>query len=86
MATVAGSATGSDKNSTKNSVNSPSRSTISAKQPSRFLISDLCALLESYLSTEQVKKIYSAYLFSAEMHMKVKHVYPANPISIILFR
>ena len=35
---------------------------------SRFLISDLCALLENYLASEQVKKVYSAYLFSADAH------------------
>lgn len=59
MATVAGSATGS--------VNKTADTNIS-KQPPRFLISDLCALLESYLAPEQVKKIYSAYLFSANAH------------------
>ena len=59
MATVVGSATGS--------ANTIADTDIS-KQPSRFLISDLCALLESYLSPEHVKKIYSAYLFSANAH------------------
>ena len=34
----------------------------------RFLISDLCALLETYLEPEKVKKIYSAYLFAAHAH------------------
>ena len=33
-----------------------------------FLISDLCALLEEYLDTEQVKEVYQAYLFGAEAH------------------
>ena len=59
MATVAGSATGSANNSAGTNI---------SKQPSRFLISDLCTLLESYLSTEHVKQIYSAYLFSANAH------------------
>ena len=59
MATVAGSAT--------ESANKTADTNIS-KQPSRFLISDLCALLESYLSPEHVKQIYSAYLFSAKAH------------------
>ncbi|MEE9421888.1 MAG: bifunctional GTP diphosphokinase/guanosine-3',5'-bis pyrophosphate 3'-pyrophosphohydrolase [Gammaproteobacteria bacterium] len=35
---------------------------------SRFLISDLCQLLESYLSSEQVREVYRAYLFGAEAH------------------
>lgn len=60
MANVAGSATGSD--------NQSAHASISSNQPSRFLISDLCALLESYLNPEQVKKIYQAYLFSASAH------------------
>jgi RelA/SpoT family (p)ppGpp synthetase len=34
----------------------------------RYLISDLCTYLESYLSTEQVAEIYRAYLFGAEAH------------------
>ena len=37
-------------------------------QSSRFLISDLCSLLESYLESDQVRKIYNAYLFSANAH------------------
>jgi len=62
MATVAGSATNPASNPASTSTSN------STKQPPRFLISDLCALLESYLSPEQVKKIYSAYLFSANAH------------------
>jgi GTP pyrophosphokinase len=34
----------------------------------RFLISDLCAYLETYLSHEQVREVYRAYLFGAEAH------------------
>lgn len=34
----------------------------------RFLISDLCAYLESYLSVEQVREVYRSYVFSAEAH------------------
>ncbi|MEN8760884.1 MAG: bifunctional GTP diphosphokinase/guanosine-3',5'-bis pyrophosphate 3'-pyrophosphohydrolase [Thiogranum sp.] len=37
-------------------------------EASRFLISDLLDLLESYLETEQVREIYRAYLFGAEAH------------------
>ncbi len=33
-----------------------------------FLISDLVDLLEDYLDQEQVRKVYAAYLFSAEAH------------------
>ena len=38
------------------------------EQSPRFLISDLCDVLEDYLDPEQVKKIYQAYLFSASAH------------------
>jgi RelA/SpoT family (p)ppGpp synthetase len=41
---------------------------ISDPEASRFLISDLLDLLESYLGTEQVREIYRAYLFGAEAH------------------
>jgi len=34
----------------------------------RYLISDLCVDLESYLSSEQIREVYRAYLFSAEAH------------------
>lgn len=34
----------------------------------RYLISDLCVHLESYLSPEQIQEVYRAYLFSAEAH------------------
>jgi GTP diphosphokinase / guanosine-3',5'-bis(diphosphate) 3'-diphosphatase len=39
-----------------------------AEPASRFLISDLCRLLESYLEPEQVQEVYRAYLFGAEAH------------------
>ena len=41
---------------------------VSGATSSRFLISDLCDLLEKYLTSDQVKKIYNAYLFSANAH------------------
>ncbi len=50
------------------SVAESASNSITAKQPSRFLISDLCALLETYLEPDQVKSIYRAYLFSAHAH------------------
>ena len=34
----------------------------------RFLISDLCAYLDTYLPPEQVSEVYRAYLFGAEAH------------------
>jgi RelA/SpoT family (p)ppGpp synthetase len=34
----------------------------------RFLMADLCEMLETYLEVDQVKQIYVAYLFSAEAH------------------
>lgn len=43
---------------------------LSIKDPGniRFLISDLCHDLESYLETDQIREVYRAYLFSAEAH------------------
>ncbi|NEX18839.1 RelA/SpoT family protein [Thiorhodococcus mannitoliphagus] len=35
---------------------------------SRYLISDLCVFLESYLPPEQISECYRAYLFGAEAH------------------
>lgn len=34
----------------------------------RFLISDLCSLLEAYLSHEHIREVYRAYLFGADAH------------------
>jgi RelA/SpoT family (p)ppGpp synthetase len=41
---------------------------IVAESRSRFLISDLCHMLESYLEPNQVQEVYRAYLFGAEAH------------------
>ncbi len=46
----------------------PLRTAPDIKPARRFLISDLCALLETYLLPEQVQSVYHAYLFSAEAH------------------
>lgn len=35
---------------------------------SRFLISDLCQLVGSYMDQDQVKEVYNAYLFGAQAH------------------
>ena len=72
MATVAGpsavSANHADSQSESQTVGELETQDKTSSHPPRFLISDLCALLENYLSAEQVKKIYRAYLFSADAH------------------
>jgi RelA/SpoT family (p)ppGpp synthetase len=45
-----------------------SRPDIETEDESRFLISDLCQMLESYLDKDQVQEVYRAYLFGAEAH------------------
>lgn len=53
---------------------------------SRFLISDLCELLETYLPTEQVREVYRAYLFGAEahegQHRKSGEPYIYHPVAV----
>jgi len=44
------------------------RQEILTDDKSRFLISDLLKLLESYLEQDQVQEVYRAYLFGAEAH------------------
>ncbi len=39
-----------------------------SEDQSRFLISDLCHMLDSYLEPDQVREVYRAYLFGAEAH------------------
>ena len=41
---------------------------LSAAGPARFLIGELCELLDLYLEPGQVKDVYNAYLFGAEAH------------------
>ncbi|MCW8943230.1 MAG: bifunctional GTP diphosphokinase/guanosine-3',5'-bis pyrophosphate 3'-pyrophosphohydrolase [Sedimenticola sp.] len=52
----------------------------------RFLISDLCAYLESYLSVEQVREVYRSYVFSAEAHEGQKRLsgepYIYHPLAV----
>jgi RelA/SpoT family (p)ppGpp synthetase len=38
------------------------------KASDRFLISDLCDLVGTYMSEDQVKQVYDAYLFGAQAH------------------
>ncbi|VAW60580.1 Guanosine-3',5'-bis(diphosphate) 3'-pyrophosphohydrolase / GTP pyrophosphokinase, (p)ppGpp synthetase II [hydrothermal vent metagenome] len=68
----------------------PDKSTIDVKDlygdPSRFLISDLCRIIEDYMSTEQVKEVYQAYLFGAQSHegqfRKTGEPYIYHPIAV----
>lgn len=52
----------------------------------RFLVSDLCVFLESYLPAEQIREVYSAYLFSAEahegQHRKSGEPYIFHPVAV----
>lgn len=52
----------------------------------RFLISDLCVYLESYLSVEQIREVYRAYVFSAEAHEGQKRLtgepYIYHPLAV----
>ncbi len=52
----------------------------------RFLISDLCVYLESYLSGDQIREVYRAYLFGAEAHegqrRKSGEPYIYHPIAV----
>ncbi|OBS08327.1 bifunctional GTP diphosphokinase/guanosine-3',5'-bis pyrophosphate 3'-pyrophosphohydrolase [Acidihalobacter prosperus] len=38
-------------------------------EATRFLVSDLCKMLEVYLPPEQVREVYRTYLFAAEAHL-----------------
>ncbi len=52
----------------------------------RYLISNLCADLESYLEPEQIREVYRAYLFGAEAHSGQKRMsgepYIYHPIAV----
>ncbi|MEM8844415.1 MAG: bifunctional (p)ppGpp synthetase/guanosine-3',5'-bis(diphosphate) 3'-pyrophosphohydrolase [Pseudomonadota bacterium] len=65
---------------------SSSSTTLTAVNPSRFLISELCDLLETYLEPAQVKEVYQAYLFSAEAHEGQKRLtgepYVYHPLAV----
>ena len=56
------------------------------EDPSRFLISDLCQIVEDYMNEEQVREIYNSYLFSAQAHegqyRKTGEPYIYHPISV----
>ena len=63
-----------------------SPTTLNAVNPSRFLVSELCDLLETYLQPAQVKEIYQAYLFSAAAHDGQKRLtgepYVYHPLAV----
>jgi len=52
----------------------------------RFLISDLCVYLETYLRPDQIREVYRAYLFSAEAHegqrRKTGEPYIYHPVAV----
>ena len=41
---------------------------LNAGSSTRFLVSELCEMLDTYLGPSEVSAIYHAYLFSAEAH------------------
>jgi len=52
----------------------------------RFLISDLCDLIAQYMEQEQVKEVYRAYLFGAQLHEGQQRIsgepYIYHPIAV----
>ncbi|MDH5483980.1 MAG: bifunctional (p)ppGpp synthetase/guanosine-3',5'-bis(diphosphate) 3'-pyrophosphohydrolase [Gammaproteobacteria bacterium] len=54
--------------------------------PSRFLISDLCRIIEEYMNHDQVREVYQAYLFGAQAHdgqyRQTGEPYIYHPISV----
>ena len=54
--------------------------------PSRFLISDLCSIVEDYMNEDQVREVYQAYLYGAQAHdgqyRKTGEPYIYHPISV----
>ncbi len=61
-------------------------STTSNGTKPRYLISDFCIFLESYLSPDQIQEVYRAYLFSAEAHEGQKRMtgepYIYHPLAV----
>ncbi len=54
--------------------------------PSRFLISDLCSIIEDYMNEDQVREVYKAYLYGAQAHdgqyRQTGEPYIYHPISV----
>jgi GTP pyrophosphokinase len=65
---------------------SPYKTLIDRQERPRFLISDLCIYLETYLPPEQIREVYRAYLFSAEahegQHRKSGEPYIYHPVAV----
>lgn len=69
---------------------SPDQTPVDVKElyadPSRFLISDLCRIVEDYMNPDQVRDVYRAYLFGAQAHegqyRKTGEPYIYHPISV----
>ena len=59
---------------------------LAASDGTRYLISDLCLFLETYLPQEQVREVYRAYLFGAEAHEGQKRMsgepYIYHPVAV----
>lgn len=57
-----------------------------AESGNRLLISELCSFLESYMTQEQVRDIYRAYLYGAEAHESQRRIsgepYIYHPIAV----
>ncbi len=57
-----------------------------SKYPDFFRVSDLCSLLEVYLSEDHVKEVYRAYLYGAEAHdgqsRKSGEPYITHPLAV----
>lgn len=57
-----------------------------APPDNRLLISELCTFLESYMTQEQMREVYRAYLFGAEAHETQKRIsgepYIYHPIAV----
>lgn len=75
----------------QNSTNTPSKplslpTDLTQEEQNRFLISDLCHLLEEYLDSSHVADVYSAYLYGAHMHEGQKRMsgepYIYHPIAV----
>jgi len=65
---------------------SPARPDLATADPTRFLISNLCALLETYVEPEQIRRVYRAYLFGAHAHEGQKRLtgepYIGHPLAV----
>jgi guanosine-3',5'-bis(diphosphate) 3'-pyrophosphohydrolase len=65
---------------------SPTPTDRDAGDPTRLLVSNLCALLETYLGPEQIRRVQRAYLFGAQAHKGQKRItgepYIYHPLAV----